>query len=100
MQSNSLNKQAKVRRTEAQWQDIMLAFDESGLTQEAFCIQQSLAPSTFYKWRQRLAGKKRYDQALPEFVELTSTTQAVNSSHWDIELSLSSTIVLRIRQSN
>ena len=46
MQCNSLNKQAKVRRTEAQWQDIMLTFDESGLTQEAFCIQQSLATAT------------------------------------------------------
>ncbi len=100
MKNKSSGKIVKIRRSVSQWEEIMQAYEESGLTQEAFCIQQSLATSTFYKWRQRLAGEKRYNQAVPEFIELTPTTQAVNSSHWDIELSLSSSIVLRIRQSN
>jgi len=100
MQSNSLNKQVKVRRTEAQWQDIMLSYKKSGLSQEAFCAQQVIATSTFHKWRQRLAADKSHDQAIPEFVELTSTRQSSHSGDWDIELSLSSTIVLRIRQMN
>jgi len=99
MQSNSLNKQVKVRRTKEQWQEILLAYEDSGLSQEAFCTQQSLATSTFHKWRQRLAADKSHDQAIPEFIELTPA-QSSNSDDWDIELSLSSTIVLRIRQMN
>ncbi len=99
MQSNSLNKQVKVRRTEAQWQDIMLSYKKSGLSQEAFCAQQAIATSTFHKWRQRLAADKSHDKAISEFIELTPA-QPSNSGDWDIELSLSSTIVLRIRKMN
>jgi len=100
MQSNSLNKQVKVRRTAEQWQEILSAYENSGLSQEAFCTQQSLATSTFHKWRQRLAADKPQTQAVPEFIELTSIPQSAHSGDWDIELSLSSTIVLRIRQSH
>jgi len=100
MKSNSPSKQIKVRRSTKQWQEIMLTYEQSGLSQEAFCTQQSLATSTFHKWRQRLAVEKPLDQTVPEFVELTSTPQSAHSGGWDIELSLSSTIVLRIRQMN
>lgn len=97
MNTNSPSKQTKVRRTAEQWQNILLAYEESGLSQEAFCTQQSIATSTFHKWRQRLAADQ---QVVPEFIELASPSQPVNSGGWDIELSLSDTVVLRIRQLN
>ncbi len=97
MKRPSANKQIKVRRTTAQWQNILLAYQESGLSQEAFCTQQSIAASTFCQWR--LAAEEPRDQAIPKFIELTSTLSLDYSAEWDIELSLSSTIVLRIRQS-
>jgi transposase-like protein len=100
MKAISPRKETKTRKSAEQWQAIMLAYDDSGLTQEDFCIRESLALSTFYKWRQQLTGgkPKRRDQKEPMFVELGSVQGADKKKHWDLELSLGDGIVLRLSQ--
>ncbi len=41
-------------RTEAEWRDLIRQFEESNLTQTAFCKQQGIATSGLNRWRQRL----------------------------------------------
>lgn len=85
-------KTIKIRRSTEQWQAIMLAFADSGLTQEAFCAQESLAMSTFSKWRHKLTSATAHvlgDENSPMFVDLTRIA-AHDRQHsvWDIKLSL------------
>jgi transposase-like protein len=100
MKVKSHGKTQKIRRSTEQWQAIILAYEQSGLTQDAFCTRESLAPSSFYKWRQRLGYIKTAKPEVPLFVELASPQIESQQIHWDIELSLSDNIVLRLRQSN
>jgi len=102
MNTNPSSKIHNNRRSVEQWQDIMSAYDSSGLTQELFCVQESIALSTFYTWRQRLSAVKpaKVKSKKPLFVELASSLPENKSSGWDIELSLGDSIVLRLRQSN
>lgn len=88
----------KIRRSPEQWQTIIASYEQSGLTQEAFCVRESLAMSTFYKWRQRLLEGQPHEPSQPMFVELNSQQQPTQHNQWDIELSLSNDIVLRLRQ--
>ena len=92
----------KIRRTAEQWQTIMSAFSNSALTQEAFCAQESLAMSTFSKWRRKLTSASADalgDDSHPMFVDLTRlTAHDRHHSTWDIELCLGEGISLRLRQ--
>ena len=100
MKTKTSQKEPNIRRSAEQWQAIMLAYDNSGLTQEDFCIRESLALSTFYKWRNQLAGRqpKSKDRKDPMFIALGSVQEAEKAKHWDIELSLGDGIVLRLSQ--
>jgi len=89
----------KIRRSAEQWQKIILAYDQSELTQEAFCARESLPPSSFYTWRKRLEDVKPTDTKQSLFVELASPPLPSTEPDWDIELSLGDHIVLRLRQS-
>jgi len=84
MSTNSVGKTQTIRRSIEQWQHIMSAYESSGLTQELFCLQESIAPSTFYTWRQRLNGNKPAKPKSPQFVELTTSQQKPESVEWDI----------------
>ncbi|MCP4238510.1 MAG: IS66 family insertion sequence element accessory protein TnpB [Aestuariibacter sp.] len=103
--SKSLIQRARVRRNVGQWQDIIRRFEQSGQTRDAFCAEQSLALSTFSRWRQRLrAGNVSPPESHQEvaFVELSTADVAVagaSSSSWDVELQLGADIVLRLRRS-
>jgi len=102
MNTNPSSKTHNNHRSVEQWQDIMSAYDSSGLTQELFCVQESIALSTFYTWRKRLSTAKpaKVKSKKPLFVELTPSLPKQKICHWDIELSLGDSIVLRLRQSN
>ena len=99
MSTNPDKKTHNTRRSAEQWQDIMEAYEASGLTQESFCARESLAPSTFYTWRQRLRSVKPAKRKEPQFVELAASLPKQESNDWDIELSLGDNIVLRLRRS-
>lgn len=101
MNDQSPRKATKIRRSNEQWQAIMLAFADSGLTQEAFCAQESLAMSTFSKWRRKIMSTvdDGADAGSPMFVDLTKLTDHDQCSAWDIELSFGDGMSLRLRQS-
>ncbi len=88
------------KRGPQQWQSIMQAYEQSGLTQEAFCNRESIAPSTFYNWRKRLSVAKPAKPKEPMFIELPATEFPTKIDHWDIELLLGDNVVLRMRQTN
>lgn len=94
-----INSARRGRRTAQQWQDLMRRYESSGLTQEAFCAQENLAPSTFHSWRARFredvvaSPRAPRKEALP-FVELRANPPAHD---FDIELEWGGGIVLRMR---
>lgn len=104
MQLNSVNQSPenkKIRRSTEQWQQILQQYEASHLTQTAFCENNSIAPSSFCKWKKALKGNGV--KANP-FIELPfgldtdprpSRDQA--QSHWRIELDLGQGVLLRLR---
>ena len=94
----SLARRSRVRRSASEWRDIFQQFSCSGQTQELFCVEQSLALSTFSRWHQRLTGSTELvaDQAA-SFVELSTCEQPPSSAPWDVELQLGAELFLRLR---
>lgn len=94
----SLKRRTRVRHSAGEWQDIFQQFAQSGQTQEIFCAEQSLALSTFNRWRQRLTGSTKLvaDQAA-SFVELASYEEPLSTVPWDVELQLGAEVFLRLR---
>jgi hypothetical protein len=95
----SLTRQSRVRRTPAEWQDIIHRYEKSSQTQEVFCADHALALSTFSRWRSRLAGSFDVTDNRAEFVELSSATdpRSAPQASWDVELQLGAGIILRLR---
>ena len=81
------------RRTQAEWSALIARFEVSGLSQEQFCLQEEVAPSTFWKWRAKL---RLSTQTTEGFVELPSITPST-PSEWDRELDLGGGVVFRMR---
>ena len=44
----------RVQRGEAKWAEIVSAQERSGLSARSYCLQESIPPGLFYKWRGRL----------------------------------------------
>lgn len=47
-------KQRAPRRSRARWAALVTAYEASGMSQRAFCLQQQVSPSTFGRWISRL----------------------------------------------
>jgi len=98
--SNNLVLQSRVRRSAAQWRDIIRQYEQSGQTQAVFCDEQSLALSTFSRWHQRLANSTDTLCNESHFVELSAHEELSGTSSsalWDVELQLGTDVVLRLR---
>ena len=90
-----------VRRSAAQWQALLEAYERSGLSQRTFCQQQGLAYSSFVRWRQQLAGYAPEPVGAQDlFVELASSVVTGHGQEpaWDVELQLAEGMVLRLRR--
>ncbi len=83
-----MKKQRNIHRSAEEWQSILQAFQNSGLTQEEFCKAHYLAPSTFAKWKAQLSGQTTNDAS---FVEVLPPRQSLppEASKIRFELSLS-----------
>jgi len=88
---NSAPRKKQVRRTEAQWHDLLDTFERSDLSVKQFCAEQELTVSSFHLWR-----NKRRAVAKEQFVPLVAPTAA--PSGWEIELSLGDGLTLRLRR--
>jgi transposase-like protein len=52
---NTTNQTKRVRRSRAEIDGILAAFECSGLTQQAFCRENGLSVATFSNWRRKAA---------------------------------------------
>jgi hypothetical protein len=81
----------KVRRTAAEWQEVLSRCEKSGLSPRAFCHKEEIHLSSFVRWQRKLAAPTRSR----EFVPVTPTRPA--SSSWSLEISLPNGCKLRFR---
>ena len=79
------SKRNYTHRSQDDWKAILTTYENSGLTQEAFCQQNKLSPSTFSKW------KKQFSQNAitpPSFIELPTTESLMTASTYCFELNI------------
>ena len=95
------DKQSRARKTirsESEWRQIIQNYEESQLTQDAFCQQAGIPKSSFYNWHRRL--KPTMGDRTPNFINLSDLkTSDTNRLSWDIELDLGQGVCLRLRGS-
>jgi len=89
----------KTLRTRAEWEQIIGAFERSGLTQEAFCQRESIAAGSLSTWRRKLTE----EHASGLFMELPMAPSPGRSAPaekmaWDVELDLGAGMILRLRR--
>ena len=89
-----------VRRSLAQWQELIARGERSGLPVAAFCRREGISTASFYTWRKRLGGAAAPQAAAPAFVELGTLPGGAGArgGGWDIELELEAGVVLRLRR--
>jgi len=81
----------RVRRTEAEWSEILRRFADSSLSRAEFCRQEGLVPSSFKRWQQKLETV-----ALARFVEITPSV-AESSGSWTLDVALPNGARLQFR---
>lgn len=81
-------KNGKIRRSRAEWEELISKYRLSGLSKDGFCEREGVSRSSFGVWHRKLSGKSR------GFVELSTP-----NSSWDIELELPGSVLLRMRRS-
>lgn len=83
---------ARPHRNAAQWQALIEEQARSGLSISDYCKQQGITESGFYTHKKKLAQIEP-----PEADWIALPTTEASPSNWDIELSLPSRIVLRMK---
>jgi transposase-like protein len=85
-------KQDRVRRTKQEWTKILRRFESSGVGPREFCQREGLPPSSFQRWRRRLASG-----ASADFVDLTPPETPSATPDWELEVSLPNGVRLQFR---
>lgn len=82
----------RVRRSEAEWKEIVSRWKKSGLKPRSFCRREQIQFSSFHRWQQKLAGS----DAGNSFVPVTTSSPAPSSA-WTLEISLPNGCELRFQ---
>jgi hypothetical protein len=92
----------QARRTIQQWHALLSQYEQSGLSQRAFCQQSAIPYSSFLRWRQRLSSRATESVDASGdglFIELMNEApDAPSRQPWDVELQLGEGVFLRLRQ--
>jgi len=93
-----LTHQVGRRRSREQWQELVNQFEQSGLSQRAFCDTNGIKYDRLGFWRRRF---RKLATASDLFIELPRdiTSERPSSAAWDVELDLGNGTVLRLRKS-
>jgi hypothetical protein len=87
----------RVRRSEAEWQEIISRWQKSGLKPRPFCRREQIQLSSFLRWQ----GKGHSTFAAPsanEFVQVVApSASSPASSSWTLEISLPNGCQLRFQ---
>ena len=94
----------RVRRSRAQWRDLLVQFEQSGQTRARFCAEQGLSVGSFTQWQRKLREPVPGEANVAEesvFIELAPDAPgaATPSGPWELELQLGAGVVLRLRRS-
>ncbi|NRA22848.1 MAG: hypothetical protein HRU05_20450 [Oceanospirillaceae bacterium] len=100
-----MSRKSPVRRTSAQWHQIIEDQKSSDLTISQFCTSNGVALSNFYQWRSKLGNQVKESQASQtkeaasseDWVALTPPPSTVDTSSWDMELNLPNGVTLKMR---
>lgn len=89
------------RRSETQWQELIEGFAGSGLSLEAYCQQNKIAPSGFYKWRRRFEEPTKPNEETDKIIDITpsfadSVAPQKQKMPVNVELELAPGFILRI----
>ena len=84
------------RRSALQWEQLLSEQAGSGISQKAFCDRRGLSHSSFYNWKRRFGETVNAKQSEAGFIELA--VEAKESMQWEVELTLSPGVVLRVRR--
>ena len=90
--SKQVEKGMRSRRSRADWERLLAAYEERTETRRAFCAELGVSPSALDYWRKKL---RHEGPAAGSFVELATGSEGERSS-WDVELALGDGIVLRL----
>jgi hypothetical protein len=82
----------KVKRSAAEWREIIERCERSGLSRQAFCRNNKIAKASFDKWKGRLS--KMSDPLASSFVEIPVSRDAATPGG-EFELSFPGGVVLR-----
>lgn len=86
------------RRSRGEWQRVIAAQAESGVSQEAYCTRHRIGYSSFCRWKRELGDLKPLAKVPLHgaFVELTAAPVA---ARWEVEVELGEGVYLRVRRS-
>lgn len=84
------------RKSSEQWQSLVEAQLQSGLSAAKFCEQNQIAYASFCKWKQRFSASQvdRSKPSPPDFVDLSSIQP--NTDKWHITLALGDGVELTL----
>ena len=83
------------------WKNHINQWQQSGLSQLAYCQEHNLVINTFGNWKRKLNPASDSKPSADSFVELSIPPLEMENSMsnaWDIELSLGADIILRLRR--
>jgi hypothetical protein len=84
----------RVRRTDAEWRELLGRWKKSGLSAREFCRQEEVQVSSFHRWDQRLRGSA----GSRDFVAVTpAPTAPAAGPRWSLEVILPDNIRLRFQ---
>ena len=92
MQTQVTKTNGRVKRSAADWQEIMKQYEQSGRSRAAFCRSRSIPESTFDLWYRKLQSKK----ARQEFVEI-KPVEETSIGGWLVEIELPDGTLARVR---
>jgi hypothetical protein len=89
----------KIRRTEKEWQEILSQWRKSALTAREFCRKESIQPTSFQRWQQRLSESSIRAEFVPVVASATVTSTPTTSatSTWTVEVTLPNGVQLRFQ---
>lgn len=86
----------RVRRSAAEWQEVITRFDASGLSALAFCQRERLSRAAFTRWRRQLDGQAEQPAAFVELPQEVSNRSG-ELARGELELVLPGGVLLRWR---
>ena len=86
-----------IRRSQAQWQELIEQWQQSQLSAAAFCQSHGIGYASFCQWRKRLSQQPDPSPHQPAFIDLSSLG-STNKAGWHIVLNLGDGISLTLSQ--